>query len=615
MFFFCPFLFLSNMPKEDLDNLRHSLAHLLASAFLKIDPQAKLGIGPTTEDGFYYDFLTSKKIDESYLPQLEKIMRELIEQNLKFIGKKVTFSEAKKIFKNQPFKLELLNDLQKYGTTDYQEIQLIKEKKKKLRKLTKVTVYQTGDFIDLCRGGHIKSTKEVNPNAFKLTKIAGAYWRGNEKNPMLLRIYGVAFQTEKELNEYLQRQEEAEKYNHRVLGEKMKIFMVREEIGKGLPLLLPKGEIIKNILITYMRKKEEKYGYVYVATPHIASYRLYEKSGHLKYFQNDMFKVLDPEGEEFYLKPMNCPHHHMIYQELVKSYRDLPLRLAEAGAVYRYEKSGEVYGLMRVRGPITQNDSHIYTSEENLEEEFLKVIDLFLEVYQDIGIIKNYWFRLSLPDFSGKNKEKYGGDLKLWQWASQKISKACKKRDLDLIEVKGEAAYYGPKLDVQMKNIYGKEETLATIQVDILVPKRMGLSYIDKDGCQKNPIIIHRAILGAYERFIGFLLEATRGDLPLWLAPIQLVILPVSEKNLDYAQKIFASLKEKNFRLEIWSRDSLARRILLAEEERIPLVAIVGNKESRNQTVSLRTKKEGNLGERKISELLKILNEKGNPPY
>ena len=602
------------MSKKNLRNLRHSLAHLLAAAALKLDPQVKLGIGPTTEDGFYYDFLFSQKIDESILKKLEDIMNALIKQNLKFIGQKVSFREAKKIFKNQPFKLELIEDLKKYGTTDFKEIQLIKAKKKKPQKLTEVVIYQTGDFIDLCRGGHVKNTKEINPKSFKLLKVAGAYWRGDEKNPMMTRIYGVAFQAEDELKSYLQKLEEVEKYNHRILGEKLKIFMFSEEVGKGLPLLLPKGEIVKNILVNYMRKKEEKYGYLYVATPHIAFYKLYEKSGHLKYYHNEMFKILDPAGDDYYLKPMNCPHHHMIYQTLIKSYRDLPLRLAEAGAVYRYEKSGEVYGLMRIRGPITQNDAHLYLAQENLESEFQGVLNLILDVYKDIEVIKNFWFRLSLPDFSGKNKEKYGGDLKLWQWSSRVIKKVCQRSKINFVEGLGEAAFYGPKFDMQIKNIYNKEETIATVQIDILVPRRMGLYYLDENNKKRTPIVIHRAILGAYERFIGFLLEATKGDLPLWLSPIQVVILPVKEKNLSYGQKVFSLIKEKNFRAEIWQKESLAKRILLAEEDKIPLMVVVGDKEEKNKTISLRIKKEGDLGERKFDYLLKILNEKGNPP-
>jgi len=598
---------------KNLENIRHSLAHLLASAVLKIDPQAKLGIGPTTENGFYYDFLFSIKVDESLLPKLEEIIRDLIKQNLKFVGKKISFVQAKKIFKDQPFKLELLDDLRKYGTTDFHQIQLIKEKKKKPKKLKKVTVYQTGDFIDLCRGGHIKNTKEINPDSFKLVKIAGAYFRGDEKNPMLTRIYGVAFETKKELEDYLLQQEIAEKYNHRVLGEKLKIFLINSYVGKGLPLLLPRGETIKNVLMNFMREKEEKYGYLYVSTPHIASYKLYEKSGHLKYYQNEMYKVLDPEGEEFYLKPMNCPHHHMIYQELVRSYRDLPLRLAEAGSVYRFEKSGETYGLMRVRGPITQNDSHIYTTEENLEEEFLRVLDLLFEVYNDLKVIKDYWFRLSLPDFSGKNKEKYGGDLKLWQWASKTIFNACKKRKINLVEGIGEAAFYGPKLDMQIKNIYGKEETLATIQVDILVPKRMQLTYVDKNNKEKNPIIIHRAILGSYERFIGFLLEATKGDLPFWLSPIQVLILPIGRNHQNYSEEILRKLKENSFRSEVWqAEETLSKRILLAEEEKIPVILIVGDREVKNKTCSLRLRHNQDLGEKKLEEIIKFLDEKRN---
>jgi threonyl-tRNA synthetase len=604
------------MPKKNenkLDNLRHSLAHILASAALKIDPKAKLGIGPTTEFGFYYDILFSFKIDESYLEKLESLMKEIIKQNLPFKGKKVSFKEAEKIFKDQPFKLELIKDLKTYGTTDYEEISLIKAKKKKAKKINKVTIYFTGDFVDLCRGGHVKNTKEINPEAFKLIKIAGAYWRGDEKNPMLTRIYGAAFETKEELEKYLKAQEEAEKYNHRVLGEKLKIFMVSEYVGKGLPLLLPNGERIKYKLLSYMREKEEKRGYKYVSTPHIASWRLYEKSGHLKYYQNDMYQVIDPEGDNFYLKPMNCPHHHMIYLELVKSYRDLPLRLAEAGPVYRVEKSGETYGLMRVRGPITQNDSHIYTTEENLEEEFLGVVDLFLEVFKEIKVFEGrYWFRLSLPDFKGKNKEKYGGDLKLWKWASSLIESACKKKGLNLVPVLGEAAFYGPKLDIQTKNIYGKEETIATIQVDILVPKRMDLYYINKENKKSYPIIIHRAILGSYERFIGFLLEATKGNIPFWLSPMEYVILPVSDKNLKYALRVNEILKSKNFYGEVRSEETLSKRILIAEEERIPFILVVGEKEEKNGSVALRVRNKGDVGEKSIDEILNIFEDLRN---
>ncbi|MCS7201055.1 MAG: threonine--tRNA ligase [Patescibacteria group bacterium] len=597
--------------EKRLEKIRHSLAHLLASAFLKLDPEAKLGIGPTTENGFYYDFLPSKKFDESILAELELIMKNLVSQNLRFIRSETSFRQAKKIFKTQPFKLELLNDLAKYGTTEFEKIESIRAKKLKASKPKKVTIYYTGDFVDLCRGGHVKSTREINPNSFRLIKIAGAYWRGNERNPMLLRIYGVAFETEKELQEYLQREKYAEENNHRVLGERLKIFLISQEVGKGLPILLPRGEKIKQILIDFMRDKEEKYGYFYVATPHLASSRLYELSGHLKYYQNEMYRIIDPEGETYFVKPMNCPHHHMVYRKLVKSYRDLPLKLAEAGGVYRFEKSGETYGLMRVRGTITQNDAHIYLTEKQLANEFNSVLDLLFEVYEEIKVIKDFWFRLSLPDFSGKNREKYGGDLKLWQWASKVIKNVCRERRMSFVQGVGEAAFYGPKLDMQIRNIFGKEETIATIQVDILVPKRMKLVYVDDKGKDKYPIIIHRAILGSYERFIGFLLEATAGNLPLWLAPLQVAILPVSDRNDNYAKHLFELFKANNIRTNIYGgSESLSKRIMQVELEKVPFMLVIGDREEKNGRLSIRQHGKGDVGEMSVNDFLKMIKEK-----
>jgi threonyl-tRNA synthetase len=590
---------------EKIEKIRHSLAHLLAYAVQELYPGTKFGIGPVIENGFYYDFDLPKKISSEDLPKIEEKIKELIKKEIDFKKKVVSIEQAKEIFKGQPFKLKLINDLETWGTTDYEELELIREKKKKAKEIKNLNLYVTENFIDLCRGGHVKNTKEINPSAFKLVKIAGAYWRGDEKNPMLTRIYGVAFETKEKLEKYLEEQKITEQYNHRVLGEKFKIFLISHYVGKGLPLLLPKGEIIKNILMSFMREKEEKYGYLYVATPHIASYKLYEKSGHLKYYQNEMYKVLDPEGEEFYLKPMNCPHHHMIYQHLVKSYRDLPLRLAEAGPVYRIEKSGETYGLMRVRGPITQNDAHIYVTKENLEEEFLKVLDLIFEVYQAIKVIKNYWFRLSLPDFSGKNKEKYGGDLKLWQWASKVISSVCQKRKINLVKGLGEAAFYGPKLDMQIKNIYGKEETLATIQADILVPKRMGLTYIDGNNEEKNPIVIHRAIIGSYERFIGFLLEHSRGHLPFWLAPEQIWLIPIASRHKKYAKEIFNELVSQDLRVKLKDEnETVSKKIREGEKQKIPYLLIVGDEEEKAKSVNIRQRNNGSLGAMTLKKFL-----------
>ncbi len=591
---------------ENIEKIRHSLAHLLAKAVLTIDPKAQLGVGPTIESGFYYDFRLSKKIDESVLAKLESLMRDAINQNLGFKPKRLKLAEAKKFFKNQPFKLELINDLAKYGTTSWQEIQTsAKTKKTKKNKISDVSLYQTGDFVDLCRGGHVKKTKEIKLDAFKLTKIAGAYWRGDEKNQMLTRIYGVAFETKKELDEYLERQKTAEIYNHRVLGDQLDIFMISEKVGSGLPLFLPRGEFIKNQLINLMREKEERYGYQYVSTPVLAESALYEASGHKKYFGNEMYRFNDPEGNEVFIKPMSCPHHHMIYQRLVKSYRDLPLRLAEPGTVYRFERSGALYGLMRVRGPITQNDSHIYVDRERLADEFRNVLKLFNEFYSQIKISDKYWYRLSLPDFKGKNKEKFGGDEKLWRWAANEIKKVAVGEKLNLTIGIGEASFYGPKLDLQIRNIFGKEETLSTIQIDIVVPKRMGLFYLDKNNKKVEPIVIHRAVIGSYERFIGFFLESTRGDLPLWLSETQIMVVPIGEKHLNRAKKVAAELLAKNIRAKIsLPNESLNKRILFLEKEKIPYLAIIGDREEANGSVALRGRHRKDLGEFKLGRLI-----------
>lgn len=626
----------SNKSKTSIEAVRHSLAHLLALSALTIDPKAKFGVGPVIENGFYYDIQFSRSLDsEALLKRLEQLMREFIKQDLKFEAQQVSLAKAKKVFSGadrsstvkirQPFKLELLNDIQKYGTTEWSVIQKLKARKvasssrDKRRRIspagspatsTKVTLYRVGDFLDLCRGGHIRRTSEIPPY-FTLTQVGGAYWRGDEKKPMLTRIYGVAFEKKKELDEFLKQQEIIKRYNHRVLGEQLGIFLISDKVGKGLPILLPKGEAIKHELQEYMREKELRYGYQYVAAPVIASSRLYEASGHKKYFGEEMYEFVDPDNEEFFIKPMNCPHHHMVYQKLVQSYRDLPLRLAESGAVYRFERSGAVYGLMRLRGPITQNDAHLYIDEDDLESEFKNVLRLLQEVYREIRVIKNYWFRLSLPDFKGKNKEKFGGDLKLWQWASKVIEAVCRKEKLKFVEGVGEAAFYGPKLDMQVQNIFGKEETIATIQVDILMSRRMGLTYKDRQGEEKYPIIIHRAILGAYERFIAFLLEATHGDLPLWLAPVQVSILPISEKHLNRAEEIKNMFLEKKIRVEISEpTETVSKRILLAEKEKIPYIAVVGDKEMLENTVSVRQRHSQDLGKLKVGNFIERLLEK-----
>ena len=570
---------------NNVENIRHSLSHLLAMAVLEKFLKTELGIGPTIENGFYYDF-GGIKISETDLPELEKKIRELIKQNLKFEKKFVSFVETKKIFSGQQYKLELIKELNKN-----------KEK---------ISVYQSGDFTDLCAGPHVISSSEINPDAFKLTKLAGAYWRGNEKNPMLTRVYGVAFETKKELEDYLKMLEIAEKCDHRVLGEKLDLFMVDEEIGKGLPLWLPNGYFVRRKLENFMAELEEKNGYKYVLTPILAKEDLYKKSGHLTHYKDDMYAPIEIENERYYLKPMNCPHHHSIYKRSKRSYRELPLRLAEFGHVHRFERSGALSGLIRVRG-FTQNDSHIYTDEANLEKEIVNVIKLTREVYDVFGI-KDYWFRLSLPDF--KNKEKYG-DIKnkeMWEQGSAILRKALKNSGHKFAEAIGEATFYGPKIDIQTKNIYGKEDTLSTVQIDYYSASRFNLYYTDKNNKEKPVIVVHRAIMGSFDRFTAFLIEKTCGNLPLWLSPVQAVILPISEKQNSYAEKILGEMKHENIRIEIPdSNETLGKRIREAELKKIPYILVVGDKEIAANSVSVRQRGKGDLGALKLSKLIEKL--------
>ena len=557
-----------------INHIRHSLAHLLAAAVLLKFPKAKLGIGPTIENGFYYDFLLPQNLTPENLKELENKIKELIKRNLQFKGKKINLAEAKKLFQNQPFKLELIQDFhkQKLGLSIYETI----------NPQTKKTY-----FVDLCRGGHIKNTNEINPEAFKLTHIAGAYWKGNEKNPQLQRIYGVAFQTKKELEDYLKQQELAQKCDHRMLGQKLEIFIIDEEIGAGLPLLLPNGYKIRRKLENYIYNFEKEKGYQHVLTPILAKENLYQKSGHLAHYKEDMYSPLQIENEKYYLKPMNCPHHHSIYKSQKRSYKDLPLKLAEFGNVYRFEKSGVLGGLMRVRG-FTQNDAHLYLTENQLETEIIQILEMTQKVYKDFEIY-DYWYRLSLPDF--KNKEKYGDikNKKIWEKGSAVLKKSLKKLGHKFIEAIGEASFYGPKIDIQIKNIYGKEDTIGTIQVDYYSASRFNLFYIDQNNKEKPTVIIHRAIMGSFERFMAFLLEKHCGYLPIWITPVQVKILPVSNKSSNYAQKIFNELKKINIEVKLDDRnETLSKKIREAEIEHIPYILILGEKEEKNYSVNIR---------------------------
>jgi threonyl-tRNA synthetase len=587
--------------QENLHAMRHSLAHIMATAVTTLWPEAKLGVGPVVENGFYYDIdLGDETISEEDFDRIEKKMRGVIAQDQPFerfelpIDKAIAWAKEAK----QPYKLELLNDLKRAGTTvakdlNADELGTIAEGESEV---DNVTFYKNGDFTDLCRGPHVASTGKVG--AFKLMRVAGAYWRGKEGNPQMQRLYGVAFETEAELKEHLEMLEEAKARDHRVLGEQLQIFTINEEVGKGLPLLLPRGSKLKELLGRYMRQLEEARGYNYVDTPVIAHERLYQQSGHVQFYADDMFNIVDTEGEKFYVSPMNCPHHHKIYEQLVTSYNNLPLRLAEQSGLYRHELSGTLTGLIRVRGPITQNDAHIYVTPEQLKDEFIKVLELFAEVYNTMGIT-DYWFRLSLPDFQ---KDKFEGDQQAWEKAGDAIREALTKFGANFIEAEGEAAFYGPKVDVQTRNVLGKEDSIATSQIDLLVPGRMNLTYVDAHNQEHNPLVIHRAILGSLERFIGFYIEKTAGWFPFWLAPEQVRILTINDSVSDYVDKIkevldgvvlMKPVKYNELRYSVDERnESLGKKIRDAAGMKIPAVLIVGPKDVEAGEVSVRLKDE-----------------------
>jgi threonyl-tRNA synthetase len=556
------------MEKADkLDGIRHSLAHLLAAAVLQKYPKTKLAIGPTIEHGFYYDFKFPKAISADELKGFEKAMRKFIGQKLPFSGRKVTPAEAKKLFKDQPFKLDLIKEF-------------VKEKKG-------LTVYKTGEiFLDLCRGGHVKHTGEINPDAFALTHLAGAYWRGSEKNPMLTRIYGLAFTTKKELEEHLAMIEEAKKRDHRKLGAELELFTFDDRVGKGLPLWLPKGTVVKQEIEKLAMEMEEKYGYVRVSTPHLAKKELYETSGHLPYYAGSMYPPMIMDDGTYYVRAMNCPHHHVIYGVRPRSYRELPLRLAEYGTVYRNELSGTLAGLLRVR-MLSMNDAHIYCRKDQIEEEFRRVLDLNLEYFKLFGL-KDYSFRLSLGD--PKNKEKFVNEPANWKYAESVLRNIMKRSGVKFTEAKGEAAFYGPKVDVQFTSIIGREETMSTIQLDFAAKKRFKLTYQDKNGKENNEVfVIHRAPLSTHERFMAFLLEHYAGNFPVWLSPVQAKVLPVAEAHSRYAEQVVATLKAKHVRVELSPADeTLGKRIRAAEIEKVPYILVVGDKEVSGNTVNVR---------------------------
>ncbi len=570
----------------------HSSAHLFAEALEALYPGVKFGIGPPIENGFYYDVdLGDKPFGDDDLAAVEKKMVELAKQNSAFVRSEVSKADAIDYFtkKGDPYKLELIE-----GLTD-----------------GSITFYQQGNFVDLCRGPHIQNTSPIK--AVKLLSVAGAYWRGDEKNKMLKRIYGITFPKQKELDEYLFLLEEAKKRDHRKLGKELELFTFSEKVGMGLPLWLPKGTILRERLEQFMRKAQVKAGYEPVVTPHIGSKQLYVTSGHYEKYGKDSFQPIrtPDEGEEFFLKPMNCPHHCEIYKFKPRSYKDLPVRYAEFGTVYRYEQSGELHGLTRVRG-FTQDDAHIFCRPDQVKEEFIKVIDLVLLVFKSLGF-ENYTAQVSLRD--PENKAKYIGEDHLWDKAEREIQEAADQCGLVTVAVKGEAAFYGPKLDFMVKDALGRQWQLGTIQVDYQLPQRFELEYVGADNQKHRPVMIHRAPFGSLERFVAVLIEHCAGNFPLWLSPDQISVLPISEKFHEYAQKLFEDFKANDIRGFFDDRDEkIGRKIRDAEVKKVPYMLIVGEKEVAEGKVAVRKHGVGDQGSMLVNDFINLFLKESTPP-
>ena len=550
---------------EKLSVMNHSCAHLLAQAVQHLYPNAKFWVGPVIEEGFYYDIdLGDTVIKEEDLEKIEKEMKKIAKDGKRIVRHELTKEEALERFKNDPYKIDLINRMDENSTV--------------------ISCYTQGDFTDLCRGPHVETVKELK--YFKLLKVSGAYWKGDAKNKMLQRIYGVCFDNEEDLNSYLTELAEAKERDHRKIGKDLSIFMTSDLVGKGMPLWLPNGAIIRKQLENYIYEKERKMGYLHVYTPCVGTTELYKTSGHWDHYKENMFPMMKVDDEEFVLRPMNCPHHMLIYANDLHSYRDLPIRIGEFATDFRYEASGAVKGLERVRC-MCQNDAHLFVTPEQIKEEFKKVVSLILDVYKDFGF-KNYSFRLSLRD--PEDKEKYFDDDEMWNTAEDKLREVLNEYGCSYKEAIGEAAFYGPKLDVEVKPAVGPEVTLSTCQLDFLLPRRFDLSYIDKDGSKKTPVVIHRAIFGTFDRFTAFLMEETKGAFPLWLCPTEVNIIPVNnDYHLEYAKEVYKDLDDMNIRVNLDDRnEKLSYKMRESQTKKNPITLILGDKEVESSTISYR---------------------------
>ena len=570
---------------DQLYAMRHSAAHVMAEAVLKLFPEGKLGIGPPIENGFYYDFDLPRSLTPDDLGAIDALMRRRVASASPFERRVVSEEEARALFASQPYKIDLVDDIVARGE--------------------EISIYHHGDFTDLCAGPHVHDTGELG--AFQLMSVAGAYWRGDEHNPMLQRIYGVLFPTRDELDSYLERQEEARRRDHRRLGKELGLFVFSDDVGPGIPLFLPKGEALRHIMEGFVRDTQTRYGYQHVWTGHLAKEDLYRRSGHLEHYRDVMFPPMVDEGDRYRLKPMNCPSHMTLYKAELHSYRDLPLRYAEFATLYRYEKSGVLTGLTRVRA-LTQDDCHIFCTPEQVQEEFGRALDLITEVLDAYGF-HDYHVDLSLPDLSDSTK--YVAEPEKWVLAEQALRDAMDAKQMQYTPVVGEAAFYGPKADFQARDVLGRQWQLSTIQVDLIQPARLGLEYVDEHGQRHTPVVLHRAVTGSTERFMGVIIEHFAGAFPVWLAPVQAVVLPIADRHADYARRVSALLSDAGFRVEVDARrEKLQAKIRDAQLQKVPYMLVVGDAEAAGESAAVRLRTGENLGALPLHEVHERLRER-----
>ena len=559
--------------------LRHSAAHVMADAVLRLFPEAEIAIGPPTDEGFYYDFQVSSPFAPDDLERIEAIMTKTVKADFAFQKEIISRDQARDLFRDQPFKLEIIGEIPPEEP---------------------LSIYRHGDFVDLCQGPHVESTGKIS--AFKLLTVAGAYWRGDEHRPMLQRIYGTAFESASALEEYLKLAEEAEKRDHRKLGRQLDLFSIHEEVGPGLIIWHPKGGQVRTIIEHYWQELHYRHGYDVVYSPHVGRSRLWQTSGHLDFYSESMYSPMDVEGQEYYMKPMNCPFHIMIYRSALRSYRELPLRFAELGTVYRYERSGVLHGLMRVRG-FTQDDAHIFCRPDQVEDEVLGVLDLTFEL---LNAFRFTDYEISLST----RPEKFVGEPEMWEHATQSLAHALDSRELEYDVDEGGGAFYGPKIDIKIKDALGRAWQCTTVQFDFNLPERFDLTFQGSDGAQHWPYMVHRAIMGSMERFLGVLIEHYGGAFPLWLAPVQAVVIPIADRHVDYANEVRNALKGQGFRAQVDSRrERMNQKIRDAQLQKVPYMLVVGDDELAKGAVSVRLRSEENLGPKALSDLMDLLNQ------